>query len=102
MPRRLYVIASAPGRAEDATTMLKVQPFPIQSIRVPVKRRKTLDAARVTELAENILETGQTTPIRVRKDGGGYVLIEGLHRLEAMKALGEETIDGYLVQGHLH
>ena len=82
--------------------MLKIQQFPIAEIRVPVKRRKTLEPARVTELAEAILEAGQETPIRVRADRQGYVLIEGLHRLEAMKALGEETIAGFLVQGHLH
>ena len=82
--------------------MLKVQDFPIDAIRVPVKRRKTLEPGRVTELAEDILEAGQSTPIQVRQDGRGYVLIEGLHRLEAMRALGEETIAGYLVQGHLH
>ena len=27
-----------------------------------------------------------------------YVLVEGLHRLEACKALGEETIEAHLVQ----
>jgi len=32
----------------------------------------------------------------------GYVLIEGLHRLEALKALGEEMVEGYLVRAVLH
>ena len=82
--------------------MLEVHTFPIAAIRVPVKRHKTLQPDRVTELAESILESGQTTPIRVRPDRGSYVLIEGLHRLEAMKALGEETIEAFLVKGHLH
>lgn len=53
-------------------------------------------------LAEDILENGQLTPIRVREDSKGYVLIEGLHRLEAMKLLGEETIEGYKVHARLH
>lgn len=82
--------------------MLKVQAFPVEAIRVPVKRRKTLDPDRVTELAESILEEGQTTPIRVRPDGDGFILIEGMHRLEAMRALGEETIEGFLVKAQLH
>jgi hypothetical protein len=30
------------------------------------------------------------------------VLVEGLHRLEACKALGETTIAGYLVQAAKH
>jgi len=72
--------------------------FSIDQIYVPVKRMKTLDAARVTALAEAILEEGQTTPIQVREGKGRFVLIEGLHRLEALKALGEDQIDGYLVQ----
>lgn len=82
--------------------MLQKTTFPIDRIRVPVKRAKTLDPAKVAELAENILEDGQLTPIRVRADGENFVLVEGLHRLEALKALGEETIEGYLTQARLH
>ncbi|OYX41365.1 MAG: chromosome partitioning protein ParB [Rhodobacterales bacterium 32-67-9] len=82
--------------------MLVKNAFPIDRIRVPVKRAKTLDPAKVTELAESILTEGQRTPIRVRADGEGFVLIEGLHRLEALKALGEATVEGYLVHARLH
>jgi ParB-like chromosome segregation protein Spo0J len=82
--------------------MLQKTSFPIDRIRVPVKRAKTLDPGKVTELAEAILTDGQLTPIRVRADGDNFVLIEGLHRLEALKALGEETIEGYLVHARLH
>lgn len=82
--------------------MLRKENLPIESIRVPVKRLKTLDEDRVMVLAEDILANGQLTPIRVRADGDGYVLIEGLHRLEALKALGEETIQGYIVRARLH
>jgi putative ABC transport system substrate-binding protein len=39
-----------------------------------------------------MLEIGQETPILVRRDRDRFVLVEGLHRLEACKALGEETI----------
>ena len=59
---------------------------------------KTLDTAVVDEIAESMLEEGQLTPILVRADGERYVLIEGLHRLEACKALGEETVEGMVVQ----
>lgn len=82
--------------------MLESQTFPIAKIYVPVKRVKTLDPARVQQIAESILEEGQTTPIRLRADGERFVLIEGLHRLEALKALGEETVIGYLAQARLH
>jgi ParB-like chromosome segregation protein Spo0J len=82
--------------------MLVKELFPVAQIRVPVKRAKTLDPAKVQEIAESMLEEGQTTPIRVRKSKDGFVLIEGLHRLEALKALGEETVEGYLVKAVLH
>ncbi len=82
--------------------MLKVETFPIEKIRVPVKRVKTLEADKVQALAEDILENGQQVPIRVRADEKGYVLIEGLHRLEALRALGEETVEGFLVKARLH
>lgn len=78
------------------------QPFPINEIYVPAKRAKTLDADKVEALALDILENGQKTPIRLREGKGRYVLQEGLHRLEALKALGEDSIDGYLARARLH
>lgn len=82
--------------------MLEKQSLPIDDVRVPAKRARTLNPARVQELAEDMLDNGQTTPIRVRADAEKFVLIEGLHRLEALKALGEETIEGFLVHARLH
>jgi sulfiredoxin len=82
--------------------MMKSEKFAIASIYVPVKRRATLDPKKVHAIAESILETGQQTPIMVRQDGERFVLIEGLHRLEACKQLGEETIVVYLVQARRH
>jgi len=81
---------------------MRKETFPIAKIYVPTKRRKTLNSATVQELAESILENGQQVPILVRRDGARFVLVEGLHRLEACRALGEETIVGYLVQAPLH
>ena len=78
--------------------MLKPNIFQIATIHVPVKRTRTLDMDKVCQIAESILESGQTVPIQVRADGERFVLVEGRHRLEAMKALGESTINGYLVQ----
>ena len=81
--------------------MLVRQAFEIARIRVPAKRQRDLDAARVEALAEDILENGQKVPIRVRPDGDGFILVEGLHRLEAMRALGETAIAGYLTNAAL-
>ena len=74
------------------------QTFKIDDIYVPVKRRQTLDPATVNAIAESMLEEGQRTPIQVRADEKRLVLVEGLHRLEACKSLGEETIVGILVR----
>ena len=68
----------------------------------PIKRRATLKPETVQEIAQSMLEVGQQVPILVRRDGDRFVLVEGLHRLEACKALGEETIDGYLTQAPKH
>ena len=78
--------------------MLKSQAVPINEIYLPTARRKTLDAAKVEVLAEDILENGHKVPIQVRQGKGRFVLVEGLHRLEACKSLGEEKIQAYLVQ----
>jgi len=59
--------------------------------------RKTLDAAKVDALAESILEKGQEVPIQIRRDKDRYVLVAGLHRLEAVRALGETTIPAIIV-----
>ena len=66
----------------------------IDQIYVPVKKRKTLRPELVQEIAASILEVGQQVPILVRPDEGRLVLLDGLHRLEACKALGETTIIG--------
>jgi sulfiredoxin len=82
--------------------MMKRETFAIARIYVPAKRRATLDPKKAQEIAESILQVGLQTPILVRPDGERFVLIEGLHRLEACKQLGEQTIVGYVVQARRH
>jgi sulfiredoxin len=77
---------------------MEEQTFRIEDIYVPVKRRQTLDLVTVSAIAESMLEEGQRSPILVRQGNNRLVLIEGLHRLEACRSLGEETIIGYIVQ----
>lgn len=81
--------------------MHKPESFPIDKIYVPVKRRKALKPEVVQEIAESILEIGQQAPILVRPDEDRFVLVEGLHRLEACKALGERAIIGLLVSAEV-
>jgi hypothetical protein len=77
--------------------MLKPETIPILLIYVPAKRRGAVKPEVVRQIAESMLESGQEAPILVRRDGDRFVLIEGLQRLEACKALGEQTILGFLV-----
>ena len=76
--------------------------FAVADIYVPVKRRATLEQKRIEEIAASMLDNGQQTPILVRADGARLVLVEGLHRLEAAKALGEKTIIGFRVDARKH
>ncbi|MFL6798160.1 MAG: ParB N-terminal domain-containing protein [Xanthobacteraceae bacterium] len=82
--------------------MMKTETLAIAHIYVPVKRRTTLEPAKVQVIAESMLQVGQQTPIMVRQDGDRFVLVEGLHRLEACRQLGETTILAYLVQARRH
>jgi sulfiredoxin len=82
--------------------MMKREMFEIARIYVPVKRRATLDPAKVEALSAAILAEGLQTPILVREDGERFVLVEGLHRLEAARSLGETAIAGYRVSARKH
>ena len=81
--------------------MPKPESFPIETIFVPTKQKKAIKPESVAEIAESILDIGQQEPISIRLDGDRLVLVEGLHRLEACKALGETTILGVLVTAEL-
>ena len=77
--------------------MPKPESFPIEKIFVSVTKKRTIKPEIVGEIAESMLDIGQQEPISVRLDGDRLVLVEGLHRLEACKALGETTIIGVIV-----
>ena len=82
--------------------MMKRETIAIADIYVPVKRRATLEQKRVDEIALSILDNGLQAPILVRPDGARFVLVEGLHRLEAAKSLGEQSIACFLVEARKH
>ena len=77
---------------------MRIVDVPIDKIYVPAAKRKTLNEDKVEPLAEDILENGLKSPIYVRIGKDRFVLQEGLHRVEAMKMLGETMIDGHIVQ----
>lgn len=82
--------------------MLKPVAVRLDEIYVPVRIRTTLDPRKVEVIAESIIDNGLQTPIQVRRDKDRYVLVTGLHRLEALRALGEETIQALIVRARLH
>ena len=86
----------------SASGMMKRETFSVADIYVPVKRRATLKQKRVDDIAASMLESGQQSPILVRPDGARFILVEGLHRLEAARALGEKTIVGFRVDARKH
>ncbi len=75
---------------------------PIAEIYVPTKRRAEVKDDVVAELAESIMEEGLKVPISVRQGNNRYVLVSGLQRLEACKALGEKTILAIVVAAPQH
>lgn len=77
---------------------MRVVDVPISKIYVPSSKQKTLEVEKVEPLAEDILENGLNSPIYVRVGKDRYVLQEGLHRVEAMKMLGETLIEAHIVQ----
>ena len=77
---------------DGAKPVSEPQSFPIEKIHVPEKKRKALKPEIVEDIAESILDVGQQDAILVRREKDHFVLVEGLHRLEACKALGERAI----------
>jgi sulfiredoxin len=69
--------------------MMKRETFAVADIYVPVNRHQY---ARY--------RPADTNPGAA--DGARFVLVEGLHRLEAAKALGETTIIGFRVEARKH
>ena len=82
--------------------MLRAIAINIEGIYVPAALRKDLDPGRVELVAERIMEEADEHPIQVRQGKDRYVLIKGVHRLEARKALGDETIQAFIVAAQQH
>jgi sulfiredoxin len=78
--------------------MMQSVPVKVDTIYVPARMRSTLDATKVDSLATSIAEKGLQTPIHVRADKERYVLVSGFHRLEAVRKLGEATIQALIVR----
>ena len=69
---------------------------------MPAERRKEIDAEMIEQVAEEMMAEAEDQPIQVRRGKDRFVLISGVNRLEASKALCEKTIRAYIVGARLH
>lgn len=89
-----------PTDAEERNVLYEVTEIPIGSILV--RTRRELNDVKVGELAASVAKIGLRTPITVCPVWGKkeeYVLVSGLHRLEAMKRLDAKTIPCLCMRG---
>ena len=94
--------APAPSTETKATEQLVVPSaspaeIPLDEIRPnPYQPRKTIDEAKIAELAASLKSTGLVQPIIVRKVDGAYQLIAGERRWRAAKRAGLATIPAFV------
>ena len=68
-----------------------VKQIPISKIKIINRMRRT-DDNNVDDLIRSIKEIGLLHPVCVAKKDDGYVCLSGLHRITAMRKMGEEFI----------
>ena len=64
----------------------------------PHQPRKIFDKKSLEELAASINEKGVITPITVKVDSNGYILIAGERRLRASKLIKKKQIPAYIIE----
>jgi ParB-like chromosome segregation protein Spo0J len=66
---------------------------------VVLNKRRPLVEKKLPVITDSMGKIGLQTPITVREGKRGFVLVTGLHRLEAAKSLGWTHIDCFIVTG---
>lgn len=77
---------------------MKTTKIPLSSC-IESKHQNRKDPGDVTGLAHSIEVNGQITPLIVVADGEAYQLVAGHRRTAAMKSLGLEEADAYVMDG---
>lgn len=77
---------------------MKTTKIPLSSC-IESKHQNRKDPGDVTGLARSIEVNGQITPLIVVADGEAYQLVAGHRRTAAMKSLGLEEADAYVMDG---
>lgn len=75
---------------------MKAISVPVCDIRVMDGRRK-VDPGTVERIAESIAKVGLRTPVTIREDAQGFVLVAGAHRLAACRSLGMEQVPAFVM-----
>ncbi|MEA1881238.1 MAG: ParB/RepB/Spo0J family partition protein [Candidatus Marinimicrobia bacterium] len=76
-----------------------VTTIPVSEIKKnPRQPRKHFDDKTLNELADSIKEKGVITPITVRAEINGYILIAGERRLRASKLVKRKAIPAYIIE----
>ncbi len=76
-----------------------VTTIPVSEIKKnPRQPRKHFDDKTLNELADSIKEKGVITPITVRAEKNGYILIAGERRLRASKLVKRKAIPAYIIE----
>lgn len=75
-----------------------IKRFNIEDLETKHEAQRTLDEAWVEEIKDNWDERTCTPPVVVIENGVNLV-VDGQHRLQAMRELGYRQIDCYLIQG---
>ena len=84
---------------EQAVLSAGVSTISISKIRKnPHQPRKNFDQKTLEELAASIQEKGVITPVTVRLDKEGYILIAGERRLRASKLAKQKEIPAYIIE----
>ena len=74
---------------------MEVLEIPVASIKITNRLRSTSED-KIAELAESIQQIGLLHPITVSKNGDGYLLLSGHHRLKSFLKLQREFIPATL------
>ena len=77
--------------ATPERTSAAVVEIPLDRIKVSTRLRAT-DHDKVTDIAESVEGIGMLHPVTVSQHGDWFHLLSGMHRLEAFRQLGRETI----------
>ncbi len=97
---RLTFAASAPSAPGPAKTEAEVVEIPMERIRLTAAQQKiALSPDKTLKAVERARRIGRVSPpIQVRRLRDGYLLLDGLYRLQAARTLGWERIPA-LVEG---